>query len=277
MAKKKLSLEEMAEIQQDVVSLQAREMIRDLRADLEETARKDISLKNTVERLILWDGNCSEKSLEAALCHVFHQRIMANLLTPDLGEDLLLAYTEIFNQSLFPIDQILRDPQSPWFDSCPRQLLVEKSLHETREELTTRLGVDSENWSWGKLHTLTLHHPLGRKKFLAPLFSIGPFPSSGDGVTINMGFYRHSNPYQHVVGPSLRMVIDLGDWERSGFILPSGQSGHPFSPHYGDQTELWRSGDYIRLSYDEKRTDDWPLLIFTPTSPVLDSYPEDTI
>ncbi len=264
MAKEKLSLEEMAEIQQDVVSLQAREMIRDLRADMEAVALRDASLKETAERLILWDGNCSEKSLEAALCHVFHQRIMANLLTPDLGEDLLLAYTEIFNQSLFPIDQILRDPQSPWFDSCPRQLLVEKSLREAREELTARLGDDMEKWSWGKLHTLTLHHPLGRKKILAPLFSIGPFPSPGDGVTINMGFYRHSNPYQHVVGPSLRMVIDIGDWERSGFILPSGQSGHPFSPHYGDQTELWRSGDYTRLSYDEKSTDDWPLLILTP-------------
>ena len=263
-AKEKLSLEEVAEIQKDVVSVQAREMIRDLRTDLEEIAREDASLKNAVERLIRWDGNCSGKSSEAALSHVFHHRLMVNLLTPELGEELFLAYTEIFNQSLAPIDSILRDPQSPWFVLRPRQALVKSSLREACEELIQRLGADMEKWSWGRLHTLTLNHPLGRFKILAPFLSLGPFPSPGDGVTINTGFYRRSNPYQHVVGASLRMLIDLGDWSRSGFILPSGQSGHFFSPHYRDQAELWRRGEYIRLSHDEKEINKWPLLILTP-------------
>ena len=263
-AKEKLSLEEMAEIQKDVVSVQGREIIRDLRPDLEEIASKDDSLKKMVESLIRWDGNCSENSLEAALFHVFYHRLMMNLLTPDLGHDLFLAYTEIFNQPLLPMDQILRDPQSPWFATCPRPTLVEKSLREAQAELTAGLGTHMKQWSWGKLHTLTLRHPLDRIKILAPLFSIGPFPSPGDGVTVNMGFYRHSNPYQHVVGPSLRMLIDLGDWQRTRFILPSGQSGHFFSPHYRDQTELWRAGDTIQLFYDEKGMKDWPLLMLTP-------------
>lgn len=262
-AKEKLSLEEMAEIQGDTVSVQGRETIAVLRADIEESARKDATLRKAVEKLIRWDGNCSENSLEAVLSHVFYQRLMVNLLTPDLGQELFLAYTEIFNQSLVPIDRILGDPQSPWFGSCPRQALVEKSLRETQAELTDRLGTNMEQWSWGKLHTLTLHHPLDRSRILAPLFSIGPFPSSGDGVTVNVGFYRHSNPYEHVVGPSLRMIVDVGNWEPSRFILPSGQSGHLFSPHYRDQTELWRCGGYIQLSYIEE-VKEWPLLILTP-------------
>ena len=131
-------------MQKDVVSVQAREMIRDLRADLEEIARKDISLQEAVERLTRWDGNCSENSVEAVLSHVFHQRLMVNLLAPDLGPELFLAYTEIFNQSLVPMDQILREPQSPWFVSCPRQVLVERSLREAREELIQRLGNNME-------------------------------------------------------------------------------------------------------------------------------------
>lgn len=60
------------------------------------------------------------------------------------------------------------------------------------------------------------------------------------------------------------MIIDLGDWERSRFILPSGQSGYCFSPHYGDQTELWRRGKYIQLFYEEDNMKDWPILILTP-------------
>jgi penicillin amidase len=62
-----------------------------------------------------------------------------------------------------------------------------------------------------------------------------------------MGFYRHSNPYEHTVGASLRFVIDVGRWQQSGFILTGGQSGHPLSPHYGDQTPLWRAGRYIKM------------------------------
>jgi penicillin amidase len=104
-----------------------------------------------------------------------------------------------------------------------------------------------DQWNWGKLHTVTMTHSLGRSKVLASLFSIGPFPSSGDGVTINIGFYRHSNPYRQIVGPSLRMILDLGDLRRSRFVLSSGQSGHPFSRHYADQLELWRRGNYIYL------------------------------
>jgi penicillin amidase len=263
--KERFSLEEMADIQRDTVSIQGRELVQALREDLEAIRAKNTASTNIVERLMQWEGDCSESSAEAALFHVFYQRLMHNLLSPDLGEELFLAYAEIFNQSLVPIDRILRNPQSPWFDAVPRRAIVEKSLTEAETELAGRLGTDTKGWSWGKLHTLTLHHTFDRSKILEPIFSVGPFPSSGDGVTINMGFFRHSNPYQQIVGPSMRMLIDLGDWRRSSFILPSGQSGHPFSPHYKDQTELWRSGKYIRLFFTEEEMDAWRRLILTPT------------
>jgi penicillin amidase len=247
-AKEKHSLDDVIEMQKDVVSLQAKSMIEELRNDIEKAMRTDRTLKGPGERLIHWDGKCSANSPEASLSHVFHQRLMANLLGPELGEELYLAYTEIFNQALAPIDEILKDPQSAWFATRSRESLVEGSLREACRELRGLLGADMDQWSWGKLHTLIMTHSLGRSKILAPLFSLGPFPSSGDGVTINLGFYRHSNPYRHIVGPSLRMIVDLSDLPRSRFILSSGQSGHPFSPHYADQLDLWRRGDYIQLS-----------------------------
>jgi penicillin amidase len=103
-------------------------------------------------------------------------------------------------------------------------------------------------WQWGKLHQLRLNHSLGRVGILKPLLGIGPMAAPGDGTTINLGFYRHSNPYQQTVGPSLRFVVDLKDWHNSGFALPSGQSGHPLSTHYRDQTKLWRDGQTIHFS-----------------------------
>jgi len=264
-AKDKLSPDDMAEIQTDVVSVQAKELIEVLQTDLEEIARKDDSLRTAVNRLIQWGGNSLADSQEAALYHVFHQCLVVNLLGPVLGEEILFAYRELFNQSIAPTDQILRDPQSPWFVPRQRQSLVEKSLREAQAELTARLGNDPDNWEWGKIHTLTLTHPMGRFRILAPFFSIGPFPAAGDGVTINSGFFRHSYPYSQVVGASLRMVITPGEWERSRFILPSGQSGHPPSPHYHDQLQLWLRGKSIRLDHDDKEMEGWPTLTLNPS------------
>jgi penicillin amidase len=50
---------------------------------------------------------------------------------------------------------------------------------------------------------------------------------------------------------SLRMAIELGEWEQARFVLPGGQSGNPFSPHYGDQFDLWQKGDAFPIAWSE--------------------------
>jgi penicillin amidase len=245
--KKSLSISDMESMQNDRVSLYAKELIEILKTDLAQVAEGEGRSNAAAEQLIRWDGSCDEESVASAIFHVFHHRLLVNLLVPVLGEDLLPAYLEIFNQSLTPTCQILRDPGSSWFATKSRQELVAVSIREACEELEKWLGADMDLWQWGKIHRLMLNHPLGRIKLLRPLLSLGPFPSPGSGTTINMGFYRHSNPYDHTVGSSLRFIIDVGSWHQSGFILTAGQSGHPLSPHYGDQTPLWRAGRYIKM------------------------------
>ncbi|MGH7931244.1 MAG: penicillin acylase family protein, partial [Candidatus Binatia bacterium] len=138
------------------------------------------------------------------------------------------------------------------------------ALADACAELTESLGPDPDRWLWGRLHALSLHHPFSRVSFLRPLFSAGPFPSGGDNFTINLGLYRHSNPYEPIVGPSLRMIVETGQRLRSKFNLPSGQSGHPFSLHYRDQTTRWQRQDYIELSGAEEEIRNQPLLLLKP-------------
>jgi penicillin amidase len=47
------------------------------------------------------------------------------------------------------------------------------------------------------------------------------------------------------------MVIDVGRWELSRFVLPGGQSGNPFSRHYADQLGLWQRGDAFPIAWSE--------------------------
>jgi len=44
--------------------------------------------------------------------------------------------------------------------------------------------------------------------------------------------------------PSWRQLFDVGQWDDARVVLPAGQSGHPMSPYYFDQNDLWRSGQY---------------------------------
>jgi penicillin amidase len=109
-----------------------------------------------------------------------------------------------------------------------------------------------------------LIHALGRLPIFKPLLGIGPMAAPGDGTTINLGFYRHSNPYAQTVGASLRFLCDMGT-DSCRVILPSGQSGHPFSPHYRNQTALWRGGDTIGLAPPSDETSDVEgVLLLTP-------------
>ena len=49
---------------------------------------------------------------------------------------------------------------------------------------------------------------------------------------------------------SVRRIVDLADLRFSQSVLPTGQSGNPFSSHFGDQTPLWLEGRYKELVQD---------------------------
>jgi penicillin G amidase len=55
------------------------------------------------------------------------------------------------------------------------------------------------------------------------------------------------------MGASYRMVADLADPRRrlSAVSIP-GESGHPGSPHYGDQVGPWSEGGLHPLSLGEE-------------------------
>ena len=164
-----------------------------------------------------------------------------------------------------PLDDILTDPRSVWFRDASRKEVLATSLREAKEKLTRQQGLDPANWSWGQLHTLTLTHALGNNKWLAPFFSLGPYPVGGDGVTLSNSYYRHSRPYDQVVGASVRMLVTLSDPIRSRFVIVPGQAGNPASPHYRDQVEPWRTGRTIRSAESEEEMKDWNLLVLAPS------------
>ena len=58
-----------------------------------------------------------------------------------------------------------------------------------------------------------------------------------------------------ISGASVRLIMDVGDWDNSVWINSPGQSGDPASPHFGDMAETWARGEYVPMVYETASVD----------------------
>jgi penicillin amidase len=147
------------------------------------------------------------------------------------------------------IDSI-RDPKSGWMEGKRLDDVLLRALTRAIADLGDRLGPDPAAWTWGRLHPLTMPHPLGAHPRLGPALNLGPFPSRGTSFTVNNGQFFYAYAFKQVAGPGLRQIVDLADLEGSLFVVNSGQSGNIASPHHADLTSVWLEGEYVPMTMD---------------------------
>jgi penicillin amidase len=199
-----------------------------------------------------WDGVLRADSRQAAIYEAFRLALMPLIFQPALGGDLYRRYLERPETWQTALIRLLRDRSSSWWGRDGRQALVAQALEQARTLLVRRLGPDRSRWSWGRLHPMRFVHPLGRLPWLAWLFDATAPLSGGDLFTIdNGGFFPDT--FAQVIVASYRQVIDLGDWDRSVAIHPTGQSGLPTNRHYKDFVSLWATGRYHPLLFSRAR------------------------
>ena len=88
----------------------------------------------------------------------------------------------------------------------------------------------------------------------APRMDVGPLPKGGSGSTPMHTGYRPSD-FRITHGASVRLVMDVGEWDNSVCINAPGQSGDPRSPHYGDLAPEWAKGEYVPMLYSAARVE----------------------
>jgi penicillin amidase len=135
----------------------------------------------------------------------------------------------------------------PWPDE------VADALAAVVQRLQELQGDDTDPWAWGRLRALVMHHPLGRGDFFSRVFNLGPVPCGGNTETINQASVLPLEPLEATDNiASLRVVVDVGAWDNSRFVLPGGQSGNPMSPHYDDLFPLWWRGEGVPIAWSEE-------------------------
>ncbi|HUQ42458.1 MAG TPA: penicillin acylase family protein, partial [Candidatus Limnocylindrales bacterium] len=211
-------------------------------------ARPTTALGQQVQRIARdWDGALSIESTGAAIYEAWVVQMTRVVFADKLGPTLYADY--IANgRATFALHELMAQSTSPWLvvlgdpAIVGRDALAGTALDAAARDLSTRLGGDVAKWRWGDLHTIAWEHPLSAVKPLDLLLTIGPVKRAGDGYSPNNGAYSLDKPFAVRSHASERQIVDLGDLDASVSIIPTGESGQPFSRHWGDQTALWSSG-----------------------------------
>ena len=196
-----------------------------------------------------WDGNGSGDSAPAALFEIWLSRHLQPALGRALGADartlpLLVPYD---NQTVAAIMEARGD----WLPPGAQAQICADTLVAAWADARALLGADPAGWRWDALHGLGLRHALaglfpGRTDLALPRLNLG-----GGASSPNYGPYRAAD-FGIITGPSIRLLMDVGDWDASLFVGLAGQSGDPASPHFSDMAEAWRDGTYLPLRYSRE-------------------------
>ena len=219
-----------------------RQLLLDALASSKVEAGLQTRLRSEFRDLIdtTWTGRASPDSVGYRLVKefrtVFVRRVMTSLTSPALAVDPEFDYTRLLRGE-GPVWQIvserpihLLDPKFKTWDDA-----IVDSVDAVIAQLTAGGRILADR-TWGEANTSEIRHPLsGAIPFFGRHLNMPGEPLPGDVYTP-----RASTPR---TGPSERMAVSPGRENEGILHMPTGQSGHPLSPHYGDQYRAWLIGE----------------------------------
>ena len=263
--KEKLSIEDHKIIQTDKHSMYAAKVKNKLIKPLKNF--KDLSQKEIQVLKILNEWNCTynKESIAPTLFETLYFVLLENIMKDELGE---ILYKEMLKEKSLAwniADDLLDNTNSEWYDNTNTKDIKETyqdililSFKKSVVQLENKYGEDIENWSWEKVHQLTLEHPMGSVNILNRLFKLNSktFPVGGSYHTVAPYSFKFTADNFNVVhGASERHIFDLANWDNSYTVIPTGNSGIPASNNYCDQTKMYVNNKYHKdiISIDKVR------------------------
>ena len=230
------------------------------------TAPDDPVVAAALDTLQKWSGSIDPGAVEPTIYSAMRDALLWRLLKHNIGEDLaamgwqpadrgrgvfLNRFRNLMTDAISAGDTDLLPDGEDW----PGALTA--ALEEAVRTLTARLGSDIAGWRWDRVHRARPQHPLSMAMpELGDLLDPPEIPTGGDGDTPWAGSYAPGD-LATVGGLSVfRYAYDPADWNRSLWAVPLGASGHPASPHYSDQSEMWSKVRMAPMLYNWERIKD---------------------
>ena len=242
------TIESTLALQMDTVSAAARELL-----PLMLTVRPDNAAASEAVTLLRgWTYRMDRDRPEPLIFATWLRRLNEALYADELGAlfpDYWRLRPRVVRDMLTERQDWCDDRRTARPERCAE--ILRASLDEAILELTEGHGKRLSDLRWGDAHVAPFaHRVLSRVPVVQSLVDIS-IETDGGPFTINRGDGRVNGgdaPFSHTHGATMRAVYDLSDLDNSRFMIATGQSGNPFSPHYGDLVERWRDGDSFTIA-----------------------------
>jgi penicillin amidase len=235
------TVETMAAIQMDVLSLAARDLLPLMTAIEAPPGQREAQALAMLRR---WDGVMDKARPEPLLYTSWVKHLGRRIAGETMGPE-----AETFRESSAEFLAFVLARGQHWCGAAGCAPLLAAALGDAVAELTAAHGEAMSRWRWGEVHVVHFQHPLMRFIPVIGDWFGTVLPTGGDGHTVQRAGMRFSgaNPYENIHGAGYRGAYDLADLENSRFIIATGQSGHPLSAHYRDLAPGWGAGGHLRL------------------------------
>ncbi|MEO5851017.1 MAG: penicillin acylase family protein [Nocardioides sp.] len=203
-----------------------------------------------------WDYSQPADSAAAAYYNAVWRALLRITFHDDLRESL---WPEGGQRWFGVVEGLLREPTATWWDDTTTEEQVEtrddvlrQAMRDARDDLTSNLALDPQDWTWGDLHQLDLRTAtLGESGIglVEWIENREGYEVGGGGSIVDATGWDATVGYEVTTSPSMRMVVSLADLDDSRWISMTGVSGHPGSNHYVDQTDLWVDGETLPWAF----------------------------
>jgi penicillin G amidase len=195
-------------------------------------------LREAVALLRSWNGQMEKQTPAPLLVALTYQQLEKRAVKAAWA-----GPTDMYQAMLAPAAiQNIIDSNSRLFFSDTKQALLD-ALAAAIEEGRRTQGSNLARWDYGQDNLLTIKHPVGSHlPLIGTYFNIGPVEMSGSSTTIKQT--------STALGPSMRFVADLGNWDGSLNNIDIGQSGQILSRHYKDQWDAYYVGRSFPMQFD---------------------------
>ncbi|MEV4171586.1 penicillin acylase family protein [Nonomuraea sp. NPDC049709] len=244
----------MSRIQQDTYNGFAETLVPALmRVDLAGPAGQARQLLKT------WDRRQDLGSAAAAYFNAVWRQVLVLTFNDDLPESARPTGGDRWYEV---VRRLLEAPEDPFWDDVTtadvketRDDILRQAMASAHQEVADLLGEDVKAWRWGDLHRLELvNGSLGTSGIepVEALFNRGPLSVPGGKDAVNATGWNVQTGYEITAVPSMRMIVDLGDLDKSRWINLTGASGHAFHANYWDQAEVWARGELLPMYSKEE-------------------------
>lgn len=245
---RKMTMQDMAEIQNDHLSIPARNLVPFLKP-----LQSQVSLAEKARELLLaWNFKMEVESVEATIYHEWESRLKSEIWKLKVPEEARkfvgsLQYKKLIDFVSFPDGDFGPDPLKA------RDQLILSCLEEAVGKLEIKFGPDVKGWQYGqeRYKHVKLTHALSGLSGgdLTEKLDVGPHPRGGSGATVG----NTGNNLNQTSGATFKIISDTEDWDRTWAINAPGQSGNPEDRHYRDLFELWANDGYFPLFFSRDR------------------------